>query len=269
MGKYSTGGAIAGGAAGAYFGGPAGAVAGAGVGGAIGGQFDKKTKYKSPSFADIDLARDNPQLYAQLMKQEEILAQYEALYNQRSTGPSLSEQRMRDQSLDAMRGQAASRGMLGGSTSFLNEMDFGERYNDQIAQRIFQEQQALLGARAAQQGNLVGLYGNAQNNIMNNMNQQSMTDYNQKMAEDMARNQFYASLMQGGAQMYGADKQSTAMDRNSDELRAMRMAQYYPQPAPQPVVVQQAPVNYGYSGVPQQPQYNYQFGQSSPYYRGY
>lgn len=262
MDKYSTGGAVAGGVAGAAIGGPAGAMIGAGIGGSLGGMLKPREKYKSPSFADIDLARDNPALFAELQKYEQLGSRLEALYNQRRTGPSAAEQRMKEGALQDQRQNMASRGLLGGSTSMLAEQDLNRRFQEDVMARSAAEQQALMGQLLAQRQNQIGLMSGAQNAIMGNLGQEAMTDYNSRVANDQARNQFFMGLAQGGMGLYGANQQANAMNANTAALAAQRQAYAgVPQAgayAPPPVLMQQ-------------PAYQMPaFGSSSPYYgRGY
>lgn len=225
------------------------AVGGAG---AAYGLMKKPQQYNSPNYDDIDLARDNPALYAELQKYEKLGNVLEAQYNQRKTGPNNAELRMRDQALNDQRNNLQSRGALGGSTSLLAERDLNARFQEEVMARAFQEQQAMMAQRLAQRQAQAQMFGNAQQGIMANMNQAAMMDYQGRQAQDQARNQFFTGLMGAGAGMYGASQQAGAMNANTAALQQQQAA-YQGVPGGAPM---SSPANY------------YQSSQVAPAYYG-
>jgi hypothetical protein len=227
-----------------------GLIAAGGAGTAY-GLMKKPAQYNSPNYDDIDLARDNPLLYAELQKYEQIGNELEAQYNQRRTGPSNSEMRMFDDAQAQQNNQLQARGSLGGSTALLASRDLHDNFQNQVMQRAFQEQQQMLAQLSAQRAQQAQLYGNAQNSVMQNLSQQAMADYQGKMAQDQARNQFFSGLMGGGMGLMGSGMQANAVGKNTAALQQQQGA---------------------YQGVPQgpnpyqpAPMPSYQFGQYSPY----
>jgi hypothetical protein len=217
-----------------------------GAAGTAYGMMKPRQKYTSPNYNDIDLSRDNPALYAELQKYEEMGKQLEALYNQRKTGPNASEMRMRDQAMADQRASLAARGSLGGSTELLAGQDLNQRFQDEVMQRAFQEQQALMAQRLAQGQAQAGMFANAQQNIYGNMANANMLDYQSRMAQDQARNQMFSGLMGAGIGAYGANQQAGAMAANTAALQAQNQA---------------------YQGIPQQPQYQMAPAYAAPAYQ--
>lgn len=232
---------------------------GVGAAGTAYGLMQPRQKYNSPNYDDIDLSRDNPSLYAELQKYEQLGNQLEAQYNQRKTGPNNAELRMRDQALNDQRNNLQSRGALGGSTSLLAERDLNSRFQDEVMARAFQEQQALMQQRMAQRAQQAQMFGNAQQNIYQNLSHNADIDYQSRVAQDRARNQFFSGLMGAGTGLYGANQQAGAMAANTAALQQQQAAyqgvpQGYSPQASSPYVPQQVP--------------SYQFGQYSPYSGG-
>jgi hypothetical protein len=240
------------------------AVGGAGM---AYGMMKGRQKYNSPNYNDIDLAKDNPALYAELMKYQQMVQAQEALYNQRGTGPTMSEERARSQQLADMRSSLAARGSLGGSTEFLAQQDLNARFQDEVAQRTFQQQQAMMQQLAAMKGNQYNMYAQAQGDIMNKLTNEAMMDYQSRQAQDQARNQFFSGLMSGGMGLYGAKIGADASTKNAAILAAQNaryqgVPTYQPNPAPHLLPL------YPTYQQPQQSPMQYQYGQYSPYYRG-
>lgn len=217
-------------------------IAGIGAAGMAYGMMKDRQKYNSPNYSDIDLAKDNPELYAQLMKYEQLGKELEAQYAQRMTGPSASEQRAKQAMLDNMRGSLAARGSLGGSTELLAARDVEQQFMDQVAQNMRAEQAALMQQRLAQGAQQYNMFAQGQGDIMNKLSQEAMIDYQSRVAEDEARNKFFAGLMSGGMGMYGAQIGADAASKNAAVLAAQN-AQYQGVPTYQ-AVPQQAPVYY-------------------------
>ena len=88
---------------------------------------------------------------------------------------------------------------------------------------------------ARQQGaaNYAQMFGNAQQDIYNNMAQANMLDYQSRMAQDQARNQFFGSLVGAGTGLYGANVQANAMNANTAALQRQNQL-YQGVPASQP-----------------------------------
>lgn len=204
-----------------------------GAAGTAYGMSKGRQKYTSPNYADIDLSKDNPALYAELQKYEQLGNRLEALYNQRKTGPNAQEMRMRDQAMNDQRASLAARGGLGGSTELLANRDLNMNFQQQVQQQAFQEQQAMMQQMLAQRAQQAQMFGNAQQGIYQNQAQANMMDYQSRMAQDQARNQMFSGLLGAGAGMYGANQQASAMAANTAALQQQ---------------------NQMYQGVPQQPQ---------------
>lgn len=182
-----------------------GTAVGAGIGGLLGFFMgsDKEPEYISPSFADINLKNENPELYAELMRLQAMSDQAEAMYNQRRAGMTYSERQGLEEAMGNQAQQQANQGLLGSSAGAAMQADAEARLRDQIQQRAFQEQQALFGNMAQQRAAKANALMAAQNQIMGLKTHGADINYNQAMAEEQAANQFYSGLFNGGLGMLG------------------------------------------------------------------
>ena len=213
------------GAVGGSFFGPAGTMAGAAIGGGAGGLFDSNDvgPYRSPSFADIDLAKENPELYAELMKVSAAADQAQRLYDQRNRGMNEMEVQQLAAGRANMSNNLANRGLLGTSAGLAAETGAEGQIRAQIAARAFQEQQAL--AQAAQQAHqgLFQDYMQAQNQVMNPMHQAAQANWENQNAINQGNNQFYGGLINGGMSLAGNMYNMNQMQGMQDNKLAGQM----------------------------------------------
>lgn len=208
---------------------------GVGAAGTAYGMMKGPQKYNSPNYADIDLSKENPALYAELQKYEQLGNQLEALYNQRKTGPNAQEMRMRDQAMNDQRASLAARGGLGGSTEMLANRDLNMNFQQQVQRQAYAEQQQMMAQMMAQKAQQAQMFGNAQNQIFGQQQQVAMMDYQGRQAQDQARNQMFSGLLGAGAGMYGANQQAGAMAANTAAMQQQnQMYQGVPQQSPYP-----------------------------------
>lgn len=211
-------------------GGPLGAAIGGGLG-ALGGWLfghgDKtpdlpEFQYSpgslgSVNFADINLKEQNPELYGQLLKNNQILADMQGELSSRREGPTASENRQMHEYMNQQASALNSNGMAGSPVGNAMMADAAARLQDAQRERAFKEYQSLLGGVQNQAGNMFNMYSGAQGNIANLQNQaiqnamhrdefnraQQMGQYGEAQKAAAAGNQFYGGLLNGGINMLG------------------------------------------------------------------
>lgn len=202
------GGAASGAGIGATVGGPYGAIAGGAIGGLLGLFNGNDSSPSSPLFSDINLARDNPQLWAEIQKNNALISEAQRMYNNRRQGMTYGEKMGLEDALANQRSQQAYQGTLGSSVGVGQQAMLEARLRDSIANRALQEQQALYNQYAQAQGRG---YEMTRQGIMDVMGQ-NQGAYNQARADEQASNQFYGSLLGGGLQMLGGAYNRYQMD---------------------------------------------------------
>lgn len=232
-------------------GGPIGAAIGGGLG-FLGGLFsgsDKEPEYVSPSFADINLQNENPELYAELMRMQAMSDQAEQMYNQRRAGMTYGERQGLNEAMSNQAQQQANQGLLGSSAGAAMQADAEARLRDQIQQRAFQEQQALFNNLAQQRAAKANALMAAQNQIMGLKTHGADVNYNQAMAEDQAANQFYSGLFNGGLGMLGQYQNMQGLK----DIAKMQYGQLGPNELPTNIpagIPSEGPGTQYYGGVP-------------------
>lgn len=211
MGLFSTLGSIGGGIGGAFIGGPGGAIAGAGAGGALGGMADGSDEYTAPSFADIDLASANPELWKQLQQISAQADEAEKLYHARQQGMTYAEKTGLQSGLSNIAHTQAQRGQLGSAVGNAQQADAEARIRSSIAQRAFQEQQALQQNAMQQRQQYAQQFLGAQQAVLNPMQQAAQMNFQSNQANNQAQNQFYSGLFNAGAGLYGQNQNIDAM----------------------------------------------------------
>lgn len=200
-------GAAGGAGLGMSFGGPVGAGIGAGLGllgGFLGGSDSDIT---APSFADINLAKENPDLFARLQQQESFVNEAKKLYDKRRQGMTpLEDQQMQNQLKDVGR-QTALGGIAGGSEAYAISANAQRDAQNNIANRIYNEQNGLF-----QQ------YGQAQNGLYNNTRSALGDVMGQRMSQlgiqenNLSNsNQMWGGLVNGGLSALGSGYNSYKM----------------------------------------------------------
>lgn len=221
------GGAAGGAATGAAFG-PWGIGIGAGVGGLIGllsGNEDpvypgvqlSPEALASVNFRDINLAQMNPDLYAQLMKNNAMLQEASRLYSQKSDSNSpLARRRMTEDATGAAE-RMQSQGLAGSPAGEAMMADVQARLREQAAAQAYQQQmgafQQMANLQQQQYGNTANALqmGLGQANQNRNSaiqldqirNQQALGKFQNDSAESQAQNQFWSGLFNSGMQGLG------------------------------------------------------------------
>lgn len=195
-------------------------MAGAGAGGALAGLFSGSSDV--PNYSDIDLKKDNPELWKQLQELKALTSEYERLYSQRRQGQTAAEKIQVEDSRSQLKDQLSNRGLVGSSAGAGMMGDYEARLQAAIAERAFQEEQQLLAALQNSRASYMNMLTGGQQMAMQPM----MAEYGAQMGEDQARNQFFSGLFNSGLNLYasknlgalntGSNAQPTIVDMGDD-----------------------------------------------------
>ncbi len=215
-------GAVGGAATGAAIGGPYGAAIGA-VGGGLYGLFSTTDDYTSPSFSDINLASENPELYQQVLQLRALQQQAQSAYNARRIGMTDLEQRDLAQGLSNSRDIQSSQGLLGSSVGNSQMADTNARLRGSIANRALQEQGQLFGQLQGATQNAYNGTNQALQEIMAQKMGQSQMNYQQGLAQTQGNTQF----IQSGLNAYQTADQNN--QNNAFRQQLMQNSPFYGQ----------------------------------------
>ncbi len=217
--------ALSTGAAGAGVGAQVGGGYGAIIGGAIGagvGFFqgdDEEPTFTAPSFSDIDLQTENPELYEDLM---EMYAQADALereYLSRQAGPSYLDRAEIADVNSGIQNRMSHQGILGSSVGVAAAADADTMLREKINERAMQEAQQMKAAWFAQQNAAMNAKRAMQQDVMSGLMAEKTGQYTADREDVAANNQFYSGLFNGGMQMAGTAYNNDRMDQRMSMYR--------------------------------------------------
>lgn len=163
--------------------------------GSLAQMFKDSPEYSLPSLEA--LSRSNPELYDQLMQ---IKYMSEQASNQADrSGITAAEKIQMQDAQSNLRSQQGNRGLAGSSVASAQQADMANRMMAQQQERALREEMARRG-QAAQ------LAGQFTNQYMGIAQPQAQSMYNQDLAEQQARGQFFSGLLNSGLNMYGTDQ---------------------------------------------------------------
>lgn len=183
---------------------------------------------KQLSYSGINLERENPELYREIMRNNQMISDAQQILNSRRQGPSPQEQRMMQERQAGAASQMASAGMAGTPLSQLAMQEMDIRGQQAAQERAFQESmgmqqniQGLAGRgydmrRGAMQDVMGAQAGNRQNALMMDQARMAhqMAQYQNAQQEAQAKNQMWTGIMGAGfggaANLYGAGKMADA-----------------------------------------------------------
>jgi hypothetical protein len=268
---FDSGGAFGGAASGAAAGTAVapgwGTAIGAGVGAITGGLFGGHKSYQSPHFSDIDLQRENPELWAQLQSLGAMADHAEALYNQKVQNDAIDQARQVGQGVASVNDRLAHSGLLGTSAGLSNASDSESRLRTAIAQKAYMEQQQALQQAQSLRSNYLNQYSAAQQGAMAPLQQQAQINFQNDNANSAARNQFISGGLSALGNAYGQYNNQQNMNAQRADDRAFYSTLYGGGTA---APAYGAPASYGvtsYSGVPSSSVY-YPGGSGYPSYGG-
>lgn len=223
-----------------------GAVGGGLVGGFTGGKRPSlpplsfsPDSLKSYSFADINLARDNPAMYAELQKNSLLIKQAQDILNARSAGMTALEQRNMQQTMGNMSSRLASQGLIGDPIAEQTRADQENKIRQQAAENAYNQRSQMMGQLSSMnQGQIAGTQGALQSVMNVNLaNRQASMDRDAAMAgRQMAGYQagmdkygqqqsLYGGLLNGGlgylGNNYNMQQNMAAQQAQSDKQDAL------------------------------------------------
>lgn len=222
--------AVSGAAAGAGIGGSVGGPIGAGVGAVIGGiggflfGDDEEPEFVAPSFADIDLETENPELYEELMKVYAANSELEKAYRNRISGPSYADRNEIANVMSGVNNRLSHQGLLGSSVGIAAAADADTLLRERIEERAMQEANALRSAWMNGMLNAANFKKGMQDSIMNSKLGQATANYNAAREDEAASNAMWSGIFNGGVAL-GANAINNA---KMDDL----YAKYKGSPAP-------------------------------------
>lgn len=191
-------GSLAGAGIGFATGGPMGAFVGSGAGGALGNILSGSDEYSAPSFSDIDLQTENPELWKELVAISRQADEAERLYNQRRQGMTYEEKVGMEQGAANVAQRQAVTGQLGSAVGNSQQASAESQIRASIAERAFREQQALQQNAMAQRQAYAQALLSGQQAVLQPMQQQAQTNFQSQQAESAAQNQFFSGLFNSG-----------------------------------------------------------------------
>ncbi len=212
-------------------GGPYGAIIGGALGfgaGMLQGD-DKNPTFTAPSFSDIDLQTENPELYEELMKAYAAADEMENAYRARRAGPNYSDNAEMAEVNSGIQQRLAHQGLLGSSVGVAAAADADTMLRERINERAMQEAERLRAAWMAQQAGNANFKRQMQQDVMSGMMAEKTGQYQADREDLAANNQFYSGLFNGGMQMGGTALNNARMD---DLYSKYRSPAVYGQPAP-------------------------------------
>lgn len=156
----------------------------------------------APSYADLDLAKENPDLWKELQRLQAVNRQYDDMFAARRAGANASELAQLAQGRSQVQDQLANRGLIGSSAGTSMQAGADAQMQGQIQERAFQEMMAMQQARQQAQAQYAQQLAQGQQMAMQPMQAQ----HQQGMQGDADRNQFFGGLLGAGLQMYGANQ---------------------------------------------------------------
>lgn len=171
--------------------------------GALKGLFKHDPVYNSPHFADVNLERENPELWQELQNLNAVVAQMQSAYDARKSGLNSMERGQLNEGRSNLDARLSNQGLLGTSAGMALESDLNNRAFTAANDRSDSQANALLAQLLSARHGYLGAFGSAQNALLNNKQDEAKTRYGAGQAEDQAQNQFFSGLFNAGLGLYG------------------------------------------------------------------
>lgn len=176
---------------------------GVGALGSLAGIFRHDPQYTSPTFNDVHLERDNPELWQELQNLNGVVTQLQKAYDSRRAGLTPLEQGQLNEERSGIQSREANQGLLGSSAGMAAEGDIMSRAHNAADQRAQMESNALLQQLMSGRQGYLQAFGGAQNADLARMVDQAKTRYNAQVGNNQAQNQFFSGILNGGMGLYG------------------------------------------------------------------
>lgn len=222
------------------------------VAGGLYGLFSTPDDYTSPSFSDINLQSENPELYAQLLQLRAIQSQAQREYDTRRMGMTAQEESDYYKGMANSRDVQSSQGLLGTSVGNSQMTNTNNLLRGAIADRALKEREQLFGnLQSATQNNFNGT-NQALQEIMALKSGAGQMNYNQGLQQTQGNTAF----IQSGLNAY----QTANNNDQNNQFRQQLLNQ-------SPFAGYGGPGGYGnpYAPVPQS---NFSQPQMNPYSQG-
>ena len=174
--------------------------AGIAAAGAIGYALNQDDDISSPTFADINLERDNPAMWEQIQKNRMAIEGAKRALEARRQGMTDMERRRVAESRDQLANQQSHLGLLGSSVGANAQASMVSQLQADIAERAFQEEFQRRQYMDQLQGREADLYNTGLTQAM----QGKQGQYQHRMAEQDAKNQFWGGIMGAGIGVGGS-----------------------------------------------------------------
>lgn len=175
---------------------------------------------KTPSLADVDLARDNPDLWKQLQQLQSMNRELDTMYRTRRAGATASELAQLGAGRSQLSDQLATRGLVGSSAGSQQQAAAEAQMQAAIQQRAYQEMMQLMQARQQAEQQYTQNFSNAQQQALAS----KFPGYQAQMQNNAERNQFYGGLFGAGMNMYGTQQYLDGMPKTPIPTGAQPMA---------------------------------------------
>lgn len=187
---------IAGGIIGGIYGGPSGAAIGYGAGGALSNMFSDS---EAPTLSDVNLARDNPELWKELQGLEALVGEYDRQYAQRKQGATAGELAGVAEGRGHYAEQLGNLGLTGSTAGAQLQGAHEAKMQDALMNRIAQERQQLLAQLFQAKQAYASAFANGQQGVLASL-QGRANAHNQ---DQESQNQFYSGIGNAGLRMLG------------------------------------------------------------------
>lgn len=209
-----------------------------GIGGlAVGSMFDSPTSgpgltYNYRSVKDVDLSKENPELWKRIQSQDQIIQEARAMYEQRRKGMTDFEKQQLEDTKAEVRGQLAGSGLVGGSIGLAAEQNAANRYRNQILDRIYNEQQGLFNQYAGQSQLGFNMTNIGQQGVLEQLNRQIGLRAGADQAEMARQSNMLGGLMSIGGTVAGAAIGGPGGALAGKQAAGQIAPMSYPSPAP-------------------------------------
>lgn len=184
-------------------------------------------EYRAPQlkkldYADIDLQTEVPELYNEIMRNDQLIARIENILNTRKQGATMAEMDALNANSSRMSEEQNAAGLLGTTAGMAAAGQARQRMEDSLRDRAFREEMGLYGALADQQARgaqfhqgVLGQVYNARNAQVQAENARAMAEseanYNRRAQNSAAINQLLSGVGNAGLSMVGTGLSNNAI----------------------------------------------------------
>lgn len=160
--------------------------------------------YNYRTISDIDLSKENPELWKRIQSQDQIISEARKLYETRRQGMTDFERSQVEDARQNARAQLGGSGLVGTSLGISAENDAANRLRNQVMDRIYNEQQGLFNQYAGQSGRGFDMTNIGQQGILQQDARQIQLRAGYDQQEQARQNGMIGGLFQLGGTAAGA-----------------------------------------------------------------